>query len=178
MADKMTPKQALFIAEFLVDGNATRAAIASGFSAKSAAQAGARMLNMSHIAAAIQYRQAQRAVKLEITADRVLQELAKLAYFDPGKLYDSDGNRIPVHRLDDVTRAAVASVEDETTDGPGWVRTVKQKIRMADKSKNLELLGKYLKLFTERVEHDGHVTLEQLVSGHCSGADQSPESPE
>jgi phage terminase small subunit len=168
MSGKMTPKQAIFVAEYLIDGNATRAATAAGFAAASAHVTGARLLKNTKVAAAIAEGHARRAEKLEITAERVLQELAKLAYFDPGKLYDEEGNRIPVARLDDITRAAVAAVEDETTDGPGRVRTVAQKLKLADKGQNLERLGRYLKLFTDRIEHEGRLTLEQLV---CEGKD-------
>lgn len=164
----MTPKQAIFVAEYLIDSNATRAAIASGFAASGAHVQGARLLKNAKVAAAIADGRARLAEKLEITAERVLQEIAKLAYFDPGKLYDADGNRIPVARLDEVTRAAVASVEDEVVEGPCRVTTRTQKLKMADKGQNLERLGRYLKLFTDRIEHDGRVTLEQLVSGEYS----------
>ena len=170
MSGKLTPRQAVFAAEYLIDGNATRAASAAGFGAGSAHVQGARLLKNAKVAAAIEDANGRRAQKLELTAERVLEELMKLAIFDPGKLYDDDGNRIPVHRLDPDTRAAVAAVEDETVDGPGRVRTMTQKVKMADKVRALELLGKNQKLFTDKVEHDGHVTLEQLVCGTHAGA--------
>jgi len=145
----MTPKQAIFYGEYIKDGNATRAAIAAGFPEKSAHVAGARMLRNAKVNAAIKAWRERKVYELEITAERVLQELARLAYFDPGKLYDKDGKRIPVHELDDVTRAAVTAIEDEITEGPAFVTTRKQKVRFADKGQNLERLGKHLKLFGE-----------------------------
>jgi phage terminase small subunit len=154
----MTPKQAIFYGEYIKDGNGTRAAIAAGFPEKSAHVAAARMLKNAKVAAAIAIWRERQCTKLEITAERTLQELAKLAYYDPGKLYDKDGNRIPVYQLDDFTRAAVSSVEDETqetlgdADGEGvkpLVVTRKQKLKMADKGSNLERLGKHLGLFGE-----------------------------
>jgi phage terminase small subunit len=165
MTGKMTPKQAIFAAEYQIDFNATRAAKAAGFEAGSAHVQGARLLRNAKVAAAIADGQARRNEKLEITIERTARELARLAYVDSGKLYDEDGARIPVHRLDPDTRAAVASVEDETVDGPGRVRTVTQRLKMADKVRALELLGKYQKMFTDRIEHDGRVTLAQLVTG-------------
>ena len=147
MSGKLTPKQAIFVAEYLIDANATRAAKAAGFEAASASVTGSRLLNNDKVSAAIQDAHARRAYKLAITAERVLQELAKLAYFDPGNLYDEDGERIPVHRLDPDTRAAIAAVEDESKQGGGYVTTRIQRVKMADKGQNLERLGKYLHLF-------------------------------
>jgi phage terminase small subunit len=163
---RFTPKQAMFIAEYLVDSNGTRAALAAGVAEKSASVTASRWLKTRRIAAVIAERQAQMAAKLEITAERVLGELAKLAYFDPGKLFDEYGRMRPIHQLDDVTRAAVASLEvEETIDAKAVITTCTKKVKMADKGQNLERLGRYLKLFTDRIEHDGRVTLEQLVCG-------------
>jgi phage terminase small subunit len=160
----ITPKQAIFAAEYLIDGNATRAAIASGFSEASAHVTGARLLRNAKVAAAIADGQARRAQKLEITAERVLRELAKLAFYDPGELFDERGNLLPVQRLDETARAAITALDTETREVNG-ARTVVKKVKLADKGLNLERLGRYLKLFTDRVEHDGRVTLEQLVCG-------------
>jgi phage terminase small subunit len=146
MTAKLTPKQALFIAGYLIDGNGTRAAVAAGVPEKSASVTASRWLKNARIAAIIAERQAQRAAKFEITADRVLQELAKLAYFDPGKLYDEDGKLKPVYELDDMTRAAVSSLEVEEKSTRGS-RAVTKKIKLADKGQNLERLGKHLRLF-------------------------------
>lgn len=143
---KLTPKQALFIAEYLVDGNATRAAIAAGFSPASADVTGAKLLRNAKIAKVLRLRQARRAAKLEITAERVLQELAKLAFYDPGDLFDADGNVRALAAMNANIRAAVASLETERRESK-MASTVIKKIRLADKGTNLERLGKHLKLF-------------------------------
>lgn len=152
----MTPRQALFYGEYIKDGNGTRAAIAAGFPESSAHVAAARMLKNPKIAAAIAAWCMRQRQRLEISAETVLQELNRLATFDVGKLYDKDGNRIPVHLLDDHTRAAVAQVEDVTQENASVVEgkeprsavvTRRQNVRMADKGANLERLGKHLKLF-------------------------------
>jgi phage terminase small subunit len=165
MAGKLTPRQAIFIAEYLLDveANATRAAMAAGVPEKSAAVTASRWLKSKRIAAVIAERKAKLAVKYEITAERVTQELAKLAFHDPGNLYDAKGNLKPVRELDDMTRAAVASVEVDEKDGTRGVRTVTKKVKLADKGQNLERLGRYLKLFTDRTELTGRLTLEDLV---------------
>ncbi len=175
---KLTPRQGIFIAEYLVDGNATRAAIAAGFAVSSADVTGARLLKKSKVAKALALRHARRVDKLEITAERVLGELAKLAFYDPGKLFDESGDLLPIPQMDDVTRAAVASLDVEKRFGKQGPSTI-LKVKLADKGSNLERLGRYLKLFTDRVEHGGRVTLEQLVSGDSSGdtteRDSEPE---
>lgn len=159
MSGKLTPKQGVFIAEYLVDGNGTRAAIAAGCPAASAPVTAARWLKNAKVSMAIAAAHARRVEKLDVTAARTLGELAKLSYFDPGRLFDTSGKLLPVHLLDEVTRAAVESVEIDPDTG-----RIK-KIVMAKKGQNLERLGRYLKLFTDRIEHDGRVTLEQLVCG-------------
>lgn len=154
----MTPKQAIFYGEYIKDTNATRAAIVAGCPESSAHVAGARLLRNVKVAAAIEKWRQRKTQQLEITAERVLQELMCLATFDAGRLYRADGSRIPVHLLDDHTRAAVASVEDETqeslgdADGEGvkpLLVTRKQRIKMAEKGANLERLAKHLGLFAE-----------------------------
>jgi len=167
MAGKLTPKQGIFIAEYTVDRNATRAALAAGVPLASASVTASRWLKVPAVATAIATLDARRLQKLDISAERVLQEIAKLAYYDNARLYDENGARIPVHQLDEMTRAAVASVEDETTEGPCRVTTRTQKIKMADRLKALELLGRHQKLFTDKVELGGKLTLEQLVCGEA-----------
>lgn len=167
---RMTPKQALFYGEYIKDRNGKRAAMAIGVPEKSAAVWAARTLTNDNVRAAVDEWMERQKQKAEITAERVIAELTKLATYDPGNLYYPDGRRIPVHLLDDVTRAAVAVVEDETQEsydlkGTRTMVTKKQRVKMAEKGQNLERLGRYFKLFTDRVEHDGRVTLEQLVTG-------------
>lgn len=162
---KLTPKQAIFYGEYIKDSNATRAAIAAGYPESSAHVAGNRLLKNPKVAAAIDVYRQSRKERYEAAADEVLQTLTDLLRADVGNLYDRDGARIPVHKLDDVTRAAIMVVEDETTTSADKMVTRKQRVRMADKIRVGELLGKYHKLFTDRIEHDGRVTLEQLICG-------------
>ena len=164
MDGRLTPKQARFAAEYLIDGNATRAAAAAGFGEKGAHAQGSRLLKNAKVAAAITEGHARRAKKLEISAERVLEELAKLAYYDPGDLYDGAGNRIPVNKLDADIRAAVCAVDDDVQESLGEadaegikppIITRKQKIKMADKIQALDRLGRYLKLLTDKFESSG-----------------------
>jgi phage terminase small subunit len=181
MSEKLTPKQAMFIDEYLVDGNATRAAIAVGFSVASAKVTGARLLKKPVIAALITERQAHRARRLEVTADRVTQELAKLAFYDVRDLFDDDGRLKQITELDEISAAAIAGIDiaqekcetkfdKESKALEARTTNWTTKIKLADRRAALELLGKKLKMFTDVHEHSGRLTLEQLVCGDSEEA--------
>lgn len=108
---ELTSKQERFVAEYLIDLNATQAAIRTGYSAKTAASQGARLLKQGGVARAVQAAQQARAVRTEITQDRVLQELARIAFFDIRRLYRADGSMKDPCELDADTAAALASIE-------------------------------------------------------------------
>lgn len=174
MAKSLTPKQAIFIREYRVDRNATRAAIAAGVPTASAAVTGSRWLKTPAVIAAIDLADARSLAKLDISAERVLQGLGRIAFHDTGRLYDENGELLPVHELDEETRFAVASVEDETTSGAAYVTTRTRRVKMVDRVRGLELLARYHKLLTDKVEHGGKLTLEQLVTGSWNDG-ESPQ---
>lgn len=164
MAKNMTKKQEIFVAEYLTDLNATRAAIAAGYSKKGAEQTGSVLLRNPKVAELIATKSEKRLQKLEISAEKVLQEIAKLAFFDPRKLFDKEGRPLSVPELDDDTAMAVAGLEVyEEYSGQGEDRKaigLTRKIKIADKGINLERLGKHLKLFTDKVQVEGDMRLE------------------
>lgn len=168
----MTPRQAMFVAEYLVDLNGTRAAIAVGVPQTSAAVTASRWLKNNKIAAAIAERQARRVIKLEEYAELIDRQLATASVLDVGRLYDEQGQLIPIHLLPEDVRRAINSVEDETQ---GLKRV--QRVKIIDKLRAMELLGKRAGLFTERVEHSGKMTLEQLVCGAGDGAQDAAGEP-
>lgn len=157
--DKLTPKQSMFVAEYLVDLNATRAAISAGYAAKNADTQGARLLVNVKVASAIAVKQGKRLQKLEISADRVLQELAKLAFYDPRKFFNPDGSAKQINELDDDTAMALAGMDvAEMFEGQGYQKHaygLMKKFKLVDKGQNLERLGKHLKLFTDKTELSG-----------------------
>lgn len=162
----LAPKQQQFVAEYLANGfNATRAAITAGYAKANADTQGSRMLAMPKIAAVIAARTSAMLAKREITAERVLDEIAKLAYRDPRKLFHRDGSLVPVHELDEENASAIAGIEViEKVSGKGKKQLVVRlkKIRLEERGENLERLGRYLKLFTEKVEHSGKVKIERI----------------
>lgn len=82
----LTAKQQRFVVEYLVDLNATQAAIRAGYSPKTAAEQAHQLLRKTSVAAAISKAQGKRADRTEITADLVLRELWDVATADPNEL--------------------------------------------------------------------------------------------
>ena len=156
MARPLTPKQSAFVREYLIDLNATAAYKRAGYIAKgNAAEVNAtRLLRNAQVQAEIQVAMNQRSERIEITADRVLKEIARLAFFDPRRLLNGDGTPKAIHELDDDTAAAVAGIDIVTKGNEDLGYADILKIKLADKSKNLELLGRHLKLFTDKIEVD------------------------
>lgn len=167
MADGLTPKQRLFALEYLVDLNATQAAIRAGYSEESARAIGSENLTKPDIRAFIDAALAKREAKLELRADRVLLELMRVAMIDPGTMLDADGKLLPLKQMPEDVRRAICSVEieedclapgGELDDGaprPKMVIARTAKLRMWSKVDALIALAKHLKLFTDRVEHSG-----------------------
>jgi len=136
--DKLTPKQQLFVKEYLIDLNATQAAIRAGYSKKNADKIGPELIGKTRIQAALQKEMDKRAERTGITADYVLNtiyetvERCRQAY----PVLDRRGNQVYAETPDGKMLPAY------TFDSKGVL-------------KGCELLGKHLKLFTEKHEHTG-----------------------
>jgi phage terminase small subunit len=167
MADGLTARQARFVAEYCVSLNATSAAIKAGYSDKGADSWGAQLLSNPKVRAEIAKKTGKVFTKLEISAERVLEEIAKLAFFDPRKLFESDGSPKQLHELDDETAMAVAGFEFvELFEGTGDEKHaygLLKKYKLTDKRASLELLGKYLKLFVDRTEVSGEIGIRTVL---------------
>src|SRR5438105_10826456 len=162
----LTPKQARFVAEYLIDSNATQAAIRAGYSAKTANKVGPRLLVNVGIAAALATKQTTQLAKLEITAERVLEELARIAFFKATDFFDADGNVLPVTQLSADAAACIASLDIilANIDAGDGKRDRMHRIKLADKLRALELLAKRFGLVKEQVEVTGlHELVERLT---------------
>ncbi len=159
MADGLTPKQRAFVAEYLVDLNATQAAVRAGYSPQTAESPASRLLRNVRVAQAVQGGMAKRQARVELTADRVLQELMRVAFSDLSKAYDASGNLLPVHEMPEDCRRAIAGIKVfEEFEGYGEARVKVGEVREVkfwSKTDALRDLGKHLKLFVERLEHTG-----------------------
>ncbi len=170
----LTPKQKRFVAEYLVDLNATAAARRAGYSAKTADRIGPELLGKTCVSEAIQQAIREREKRTEITQDMVLRETAKLAFFDIRKIFDKDGKPLDISKLDADTAAALVGldVQDVADNDGDYVGFVK-KYKMADKLKALELLGRHLGTWEpkddgpkeEAVEDDLSRSLRELGEG-------------
>ena len=157
----MTPKQTRFIAEYLIDLNATQAATRAGYSQKTAASIGEELLRKPEISAAVIAGQAKQLARADLTATRVLEEMRRLAFSDVRDLFDAQGNLRPIHTLTPEQSACIAGLEviiKNAKAGDGQTDTV-HKVKVWDKPKVLDMLGKHFGILTEQVQHTGTLTL-------------------
>ncbi len=157
----LTPKQQRFVEEYLIDLNATQAAIRAGYSEKTANEIGAENLAKPSIAKAIQDALKERSERVQIDADYVLKRLVEIDQMDVLDIMDEKLNMKPLDEWPPIWRQYVNSIENmEITDSAGWMR----KIKWPDKVKNLELLGKHIAVgaFKDKVEHSGTIEIQSV----------------
>ena len=151
----MTPKQAAFVREYLIDLNASAAARRAGYSVRTADAIGRENLGKPTIAAAISEAQQKRADRTEVTADRVLKELARIAFFDIRKLYSDDGTLKNPKDLDDDTAAALTGIDIQETvipGGEGAPTITTRKAKVIDRTGALTLAMRHLGMLKDRIE--------------------------
>lgn len=157
----LNPKQQRFVDEYLVDLNATQAAIRAGYSPKTAQQQSSRLLSNVLISEAIRKRRDQMAAKLEVTVERIVAELAKLAFANMADYMRTTSDGDPFIDLSELSRDQSAAISEVTvedfTDGRGDdARDVRRvKFKLHDKRGALVDLGKHLGMFVEKHEHSG-----------------------
>lgn len=165
VANVLTARQQRFVEEYLVDNNATQAAIRAGYSEKTAKQIGSRILTNVDIAAEIQARRAVVSEKLEITQERVLQELAAIGFADvsdyvtvtteQARGIDPITGEMALLPIDQRQYVRVIDTMALSKQKRAALAGIKQgsngiEIKLHDKQRALELLGKYLGLFDNR----------------------------
>ena len=155
----MTNAQKRFCDEYLVDLNATRAykvAYPNTKKEETASSNGSRMLRNDKVQKYISEKIKEREKRTEITQDRVINELAKIAFMDIRKLYTENGQLKNIADIDSNTAGAISSLEIlEEYDGYGDDREKigdTKKVRLLDKTKALELLGRHLGIFNDKLD--------------------------
>ena len=139
---KLTEKQKRFVSEYLVDLNATQAAIRAGYSAKTAEVIGYENLRKPQIMAAVAERQTQLSNKLEISQEKVLQELAAIAFANGTDFVTVTGaGLLDVKATSDVSKEKLPAIAGIKYSQTGI------EIKLHDKVRALELLGKHLGIF-------------------------------
>jgi phage terminase small subunit len=147
---KLTPKQKRFVDEYLIDLNASQAAIRAGFSPKTSRFIGYRLLTVPKIKEALRVAQEDLSRRTEVTQERVIAELAIIALSNIGDVVSWGPEGVSVKSNDELSPEILASIADVSKSGGkegGMVR-----VRLYDKLKALELLGKHLGLFEEKIE--------------------------
>lgn len=171
----LLPKQAAFVAEFLIDGNATQAAIRAGYSPKSAHVVCHEILKNPRVAAILAKKQEEidarmkvRLDAMELTEERVAQEIARIAFFDPRKMFAADGRPLSIKELDDNTAACISGLEVlEQYEGVGEDRELVglvKKYKVSDKNAALEKAAKILGMFKKDNEQPGAATANAITA--------------
>lgn len=162
---KLTAKQMRFVDEYLVDFNVTQAAIRAGYRAGSAHQCGWQNMKKLEIQTEISRRQKDLQRRTEVTQERVVRELARVAFADAASHVQVRLREVP---CPDGTRARVPVVEvkptaELTDDQRAAIAQIKQgangiEVKMYDKIKALELLGRHIGMFTDKLDIKATVT--------------------
>lgn len=151
MARKLTDKQKKFVEEYLIDLNATQSAIRAGYSPKTANEQGARLLANVSIQEAISKAMAERSRRTGINQDRIVQELARIAFVKITDVVDPDGE-INTNASDD-DLACIESYKVEDSDSVNGSFS-KREVKLASKIKALELLGKHVGMWNDKIQVD------------------------
>jgi phage terminase small subunit len=166
---ELTAKQRTFVNEYLVDLNGSKAAARAGYSPNH----GYRLLYIPVVAQAIAKAQEERARRTEVTADRVVQQLARVAFVDmkdvvkwgPGGITIKDGSEVDGTILSEISKVSYKK-------GGGAVH-----VKLSDRMKALELLGRHLGMFADKVDVkiEGQVSFEDQLKALVNGGKQSPK---
>lgn len=146
---KLTNKQQRFVEEYLIDLNATQAAIRAGYSVQTANEQGSRLLANVSISEEIEKAMAERSRRTGITQDRVLNELAKIAFANAKDIIDFKTATVKKDASEE-DLACIQSVKVKTQNSAKGTLEERQ-VSLYDKKAALELLGKHLGLFKDNI---------------------------
>ena len=158
---KLNRKQQLFVDEYLIDLNATQAAIRAGYSVASARDIGCENLTKPNIQEAIAKAMAERSRRTGVNQDRVIEELAKLAFANIADVIDLKTGAV----REDASKedlACIQSIKYKTSEGANGI-TIEREVKMVDKKSPLEALGKHLGMWNDKI--DVNVSLPVVISG-------------
>lgn len=174
----LTPKESRFIQEYLLDLNAAHAAIRAGYSEHTAKEIGYQILKKEAVQEAVTKAITQRSKRTQITQDKVLKELARIAFSDmddfalveDGKLTLIDSTARKSGRSKVIKK--ITQSESQSSGVEGSSSSMSQGLELHDKLKALELLGKHLKMFKDTIDIQGKMTLADLVAGSKDDGDE------
>jgi len=160
----LNEKQERFVQEYLLDLNATQAAIRAGYSAKTAKQQGARLLTHADVQARLQGQISARSEKTGIDAEWLLRRLAMEADADLADLYDDAGKLKPVREWPLIWRQGLVAGVETVREGSGDDASFVDKIKISDRIKRLELIGRHIgvQAFKDKLEVDATADLKKI----------------
>ena len=181
MPGALRDKRLRFVTEYLIDLNATQAAIRAGYSERTAYSQGQRLLRNAEVQAAIAEHQTKRAERTRVDADWVLTRLAQEVEADVADLYDETGRVKPIHDWPPIWRkglvAGIESISEKVgeDDEGNPIYATGYKIRLAARDRRLEMLGKhvFVSAFREQVDHtssDGSMSPPSLADFYRGAA--------
>ena len=156
----LTDKQKRFCDEYLIDLNATQAAIRAGYSvkdSKGASEIGCQLLKKTQVSEEIEKRIAERSRRTGINQDRIILELARIAFVNPHNLINPEDASIRENASED-DLACIQSIKVKTMDTDKGT-SLEREVKLNDKLKALELLGKHLGMFKDKLELDADMDL-------------------
>lgn len=164
----LTPGEVSAVEELMIDGNMTQAYVRAGYSRASAHNNAARFFNRADIAAAVVAATEERGIRTGINADWLLRRLAEEADADVNDLYAEDGTIKPVKEWPLIWRSGLVAgmdVEERRTDDGATVRVTK--IKLTDRHKKLEAIGKHVNVqaFRDRIDHGLTPEAAKIASG-------------
>jgi len=167
----LTPKQQLFVEEYLKDMNGAQDAIRAGYSPNRAEQTASRLLTNGKVKSAVQKAKAERSERTKVDADYVLKRLHEIDTLDVADILDNTGNMLPIHQWPKEWRQSISGVDLQELMS-GDTETVVRKIKWPDKLRNLELLGKHVSVKAFEEDKDGGV--EDMAAALEKLADKLP----
>lgn len=155
---ELSPKRERFCQEWVIDCNSTQAAIRAEYSKVRAGQTGSRLYKDGNIRARIDELQAEIGKKLGVTQERVLNELAKLAFTDLADVVKIDENGVIIKNSSELSKqqlGAIAEITESKTVGKKGEEYITRKIKMHDKKGALDSLARHLGMFNDKIQHTG-----------------------
>ncbi|WP_051949125.1 terminase small subunit [Methylosinus sp. PW1] len=180
---ELNARQRAFIEEYLIDLNATQAYIRAGYSARgnAAEVSAAKLLRHPQVSKRIEERKNELQVRTEVTQERVLKELSRLAFFDIGKAFTEEGTLRPIHEIDEDTRRALMGLDVLQVTEDGQLVGTMKKVKLANKIDAIDKLMKHLGMFSPvRVKFDDplSVLVKQVQGSSFKPTGQTQQSSE
>ena len=180
----LTPKQIIFVREYLRDHNGKRAAIEAGYSPRTAASQASRMLTHVNVQRALADALAPKVEKIELSVERVLDELMAIGFSNLADVISEDEKLLPIHKWPLRAQRAIGSLEvareviTQRDQGTNDVSVIVQdqiiKVKSWDKPRALEMLARNLKMLTDKLEVEGRLDVTSAMQQHRAAMKRVP----